>query len=320
MKRVGLLVLLITGWMAVAGEAFAGENGAPAGPAVEVEGELNDEGYRFAERVSYNEEDERMGGNVPDPPLYRWRHQYVPFVAIDPINNITYCPEGQYHLIAWRVLTAAGSAALGFAEGAIMLFWDVDDAGNRVPGSENLPLPGGPDSEDVWFVHVCVGPSTPAVEDAIAGLIPDPEPGLSPEPGFGGVTGFETWAWYEQNAAFGARPDIDNIRLVVRDPRWGIPYTVDAHLWAYRFEWDFGDGTPSVVLSRPGTPEALPLSAAVVHTYETKGSWSVTLSVTWTGEYTYTGYTGIEVVGPTDRTTSETYDVKEVVTRSVENP
>lgn len=322
MRRAAVLFFLALAWLALpATPAHAGENGAPSGPAVETEGELNEQGYRFVERIAYNEEGERMGSNTPEPEIYRWRSAYAPFTAIDPINGITYCPDGQYHLIAWRVLTAYGAAVTGFTEGTTIIFWENDLlTGVRIPGTENLIADGGVDSNHVWFVHVCVGPGTPAVEDAISGLIPEPIPGLSPEPGFGGVTGFETWAWYEQDPSYGPDPNIDDIELVVRDPRWGIPYTVDAHLWAYEFEWSFGDGTPPMTVTRPGHDEALPFSAAAVHTFETKGSWFVSLRVSWTGEYTYTGYTGTEVVGPTDRSVVAGYAVKEVVTRSVPDP
>jgi hypothetical protein len=288
---------------------------------VEVEGELNDEGYELFEKISYNEEDFKMSGTVPDPEIYEWRHAPFPVTAFDPINNILYCPDGQLHLMAWRELTPFGAGVWGLSEGTTILFWEVNRAtGERVPNTENTPADGGPESIDVWYVHVCVGPSTPSVEAAISGLIPEPRVGLSPEPGFGGITGFETWGWYEQDAAFGPIPDKDDITLTVLDPRWGIPYTVNAHIWAYEYTWDFGDGTPPVVVTRYGTDANLPYSAAATHTYETKGEWPVSLQVTWAGQYTYTGYTGVEVLSPTDRIALADYTVKEVVTRTVANP
>lgn len=42
--------------------------------------------------------------------------------------------------------------------------------------------------------------------------------------------------------------------------------------------------------------------------------------MTWTGEYTYTRYAGVEVLTPSDRVAIADYPVQEVVTRTVANP
>lgn len=321
MRRLLLFSGMVCAFLAVAAPAMAAGDSAPSGPAVAVEGSLDGTGWSFAATIAYNEEDDISGGNPAPPPTFVWRYGPFATTAIDPVNNVLYCPPGQYHLYAWRELNPLGAAIWGLPEGTIIPFWLTEFlTGVRIPGTENIPIAGGLDSNDRWYVHVCVGPSTPSVEDAIDGLIPEPLVTLNPRPGFGGITGFETWGWYEQDSAFGPDPDFIVDDLSIRDPRWGLLYGVVAHLWAYEFVWDFGDGTAPLVVTRPGGSDTLPLSAAVTHTYETKGTWPVTLTVTWTGDYTYTGYTGTEVVGPTDRIGIADYPVQEVVTRTVPNP
>ncbi len=58
---------------------------------------------------------------------------------------------------------------------------------------------------------------------------------------------------------------------------------VTAHPVKYR--WDMGDGD-LMVGSSPGTQQA----PSVTYTYQTKGKYVVSLTVTWAGTYSFTGY------------------------------
>ena len=298
-----------------AGPAWAPIGGEP--DPVVVEGDLNSEGVTLRASIAGIEEANKV--TPIDPPLYKWVYELFTTPTVGP-GGSPICDEGQRHYIAWREVTAAGVPLLGGDIGDVILFWEGGPGTPRIPGTENIPANGGVQLYDTWFVHVCVGPGTPGVEDAIQSAIPEPLAGLDPEPGFGGITGLETFAWYEQDESFGPVPDIDNITLTVRDPRYGIPYTVNAHVWATKFVWDFGDGTPPVIVSVAGSEQDLPFSAAATHVFETKDTYPVSLSVTWVGTYTYTGYTGTEVLNPTERIVAADYLVQEVVTRTVSQP
>lgn len=150
-------------------------------------------------------------------------------------------------------------------------------------------------------------PTESATERAqIWDSIPLPEPawGLNPAPN--GLTGLPTWLW---------------------DPRGGAPVTATVDLGGFtatatarpvRYEWKMwtaSDGPnsnppPVVVATVPGT-EAEP---AATYTYETKGDFSVTQTVTWAGTYTFTGPGVNDVVDLGTTTTSAfmTYHVVEV--------
>ncbi|HEY3544821.1 MAG TPA: PKD domain-containing protein [Propionicimonas sp.] len=79
----------------------------------------------------------------------------------------------------------------------------------------------------------------------------------------------------------------------------GVPVTVRAT--PVSFAWDFGDGSNPLVTTDPGAPYP---HQTVTHTYVTAGSYSVSLSTTWRGEFQVNGQgPWLPVVG-TARTTS----------------
>jgi hypothetical protein len=110
-----------------------------------------------------------------------------------------------------------------------------------------------------------------------------PKPVLRLSPGQGGLTGFETWYWYSGAAnvsvGFGARG-----------------FAVAAEAAATGFRWSTGDGT-LLTSSGPGSAE----TPAASHVYRTKNAgYPVSLSMVWTGRYTWSGFgdSGSGPLGP----------------------
>lgn len=149
----------------------------------------------------------------------------------------------------------------------------------------------------------CPGPGDTVVAAALIPVaaeifrlvpIPSPKIGLNPEER--GLTGLATWGWYEG-------PKTIAVTVYMR----GYRVTAVAHPEGY--QWTFGDGSIATTAS-PGSPS----SPAVKHVYQTKGEFSVALSVTWSGTYTFTGH-GIAGGGPLGSVSlsgSDPYPVVEV--------
>ena len=112
-----------------------------------------------------------------------------------------------------------------------------------------------------------------------------------------GVTGFPTWFWYE-----GGTEGV-SLNLGLR----GYSLTVQAK--PYRFTWTTGDGA-SGGSSHPGSPD----KPAFTHTYQTRGDYRLTMTVSWAGTYSFSGY-GISQTGSLGSVTveaSRAYHVYEV--------
>lgn len=127
-------------------------------------------------------------------------------------------------------------------------------------------------------------------------LEPIPAPGIGLNPGDKGLTGLETWGWYEG-------PQTVTVTVFLR----GYEVTAVAHPTGY--QWSFGDGATESIAS-PGSPS----SPAVKHMYQTKGTYSVTLTATWSGSYTFTGdgVSGGGLLGSVSIRNSVSYPVEEV--------
>jgi len=126
--------------------------------------------------------------------------------------------------------------------------------------------------------------------------IPRPQVRLSP--GLRGLTGLETWYWYpggsNVSVGFGAR---------------GFAITASAR--ATGFRWSTGDG--AVLTSGRAGSDTAP---AARHVYRTKSAgYPVTLSMVWTGRYTWSGFgdSGSGPLGPVTVTGgTQPYPVAEV--------
>jgi hypothetical protein len=128
-----------------------------------------------------------------------------------------------------------------------------------------------------------------------------PKPVVRLSPGQAGLTGLETWYWYSGGSnvsvGFGAGG-----------------FAITAQATATDFRWSTGDG---VVLrsSKPGRPGA----PAASHVYRTKNAgYPVSLSMIWTGRYTWSGFgdSGSGPLGPVT-VTGETHPYPVAEVRSV---
>jgi len=93
-----------------------------------------------------------------------------------------------------------------------------------------------------------------------------------------GLTGLDTWLWYDGGT------EIPPFTLTVDDPGSGIRLEVEAWARLETFTWDMGDGTV-VTAAIPGSDAVLPRSAAATHRYERKGDYTITFTAAWNGTY-----------------------------------
>jgi PKD repeat protein len=86
-------------------------------------------------------------------------------------------------------------------------------------------------------------------------------------------------------------------------------YTVVATAIPLEYEWNFGDGSGATTFV-PGTTS----EPAVVHTYRDKATYTITLSVVYSGSFSYVGPAGPQVVqlGQYWAPASTSYEVQEV--------
>lgn len=109
--------------------------------------------------------------------------------------------------------------------------------------------------------------------------LPQPDWGMNPE--FQGLTGLETWLWDPNgDAPVSAAVTLD-----------GFTYQVSARpvRWEWRM-WERGDTpnrnpSPLVVATQAGTEQ----DPAGKYMYETRGDYTMTLTVYWAGTSTFTG-------------------------------
>lgn len=136
--------------------------------------------------------------------------------------------------------------------------------------------------------------------------VPLPVPSWGISPAINGMTGLPTWLW----DANGGEPVTASVAL------GGFTATTTAK--PVRYEWRMWDGADAanrnpgqaVVSAVPGS-ESKPAGS---YTYETKGDFTVTQTITWTGTSTFTGPGVDQVVDLGTTTTSATriYHVIEV--------
>jgi hypothetical protein len=143
-------------------------------------------------------------------------------------------------------------------------------------------------------------PGAPTIEE-IWRAVALPAPQVATDPATRGITGLETRLWIDTAPTATVSATLD-----------GYTITGTATIVVYRV--DPGDAPP-VTAAHPGTPD----TPALRHTYETKGTYTLTATTTWRAEATMTG-PGIDVPQPVDLgvaslTTTRTYRVNEVIAR-----
>lgn len=114
-------------------------------------------------------------------------------------------------------------------------------------------------------------PTAAQVRDAVG--IPDPTIATNPQAKT--LAGLRTDYWY-------TGPTERTVTVELN----GFTVTATARATSYR--WQFGDGAEKTT-NVPGTPE----QPAATHAYQHRGTKTITLTVTWTGSFTFTGPGGI---------------------------
>jgi hypothetical protein len=151
-----------------------------------------------------------------------------------------------------------------------------------VPEGEPVPtIPPVPTIGEIWRA---------ALRD-----IPGPRAGINPRPT--GLTGLETWLWYEGPQELAVSASIG-------------PWTVTGTAHITEVTFDMGDGEP-VTATTPGS-EAEPAARFV---YEIKGTYDIEVTARWTAELVLTG-PGLAgrptPIGSAVLRSSERYPVQEV--------
>lgn len=230
------------------------------------------------------------GGQEPST---RWvRHYYGEAPDVLVIDGPGYgtnapypCPEGARAYTDTLVDVESG-AVLATASGCE----EAATTGPAAPTTGDEPAPLPPRPEEIWSV------------------VPVPTPGFGINPGIRGLTGLDSYLWDSQgNAPVVATATIRGYTTTAT--------AVPTH-WEWRM-WEEGDTPnvnpyPVVSASFPGTREA----PAATYMYETVGDYTLTMSVTWSGTYSFTAPGGgppqTVDLGTTTRSSSRDYHVIEI--------
>lgn len=116
-------------------------------------------------------------------------------------------------------------------------------------------------------------PTMDEITEVAKGAVIAPAVGVSP-PG-DGLTGLETWLWYQGQREVTVTEDVRG-------------YQVVATMAPVTFLWETGDARSGHLLSstQPGSAGA----AAATWVYETKGAYRVFVQAVWDGTWTFTGW------------------------------
>lgn len=229
-------------------------------------------------------------GGTQAPPPVAWARHYLGD-ASDPgygVNSPIVCQSSTGQKFAGRPYEDVGTDR---ATGQVVA---------RQTGCEN---PAAPTQPGTGATNAPPPPAPPTPAEIWA-HVPLPTPVLALNPSINGLTGLPTWLW---------------------DPNGGAPvngtvnlrgYTATATASPIHWEWRMwrpGDTpnvnpSPIVVADRSGT-EARP---AGTYMYETRGDYTVTLTVTWAGTYTYAGNgvgPAVNNLGSDTKTSTQAYHV-----------
>jgi PKD domain len=120
-------------------------------------------------------------------------------------------------------------------------------------------------------------PPLPPAPAEVADFTPFPPETIRTSPCGGGVTGLATWFW--ATVGTGPVPPISATSSIR-----GYAVLVTAHPVAY--VWNMGDGdVVDGTIAGTGTAQG----ASATYTYQTKGAYTVSLEVRWSGTYTFSG-------------------------------
>jgi hypothetical protein len=151
-------------------------------------------------------------------------------------------------------------------------------------------------------------PSAVNIRDAVSRQLPLPVLAINPH--VEGLTGLDTWLWYEDDGASALMPINVNgqTRPGLQVTATAGPFSITAEAWIIEYRWDMGDGG-RYASNSPGSED----HPAATHLYEVKGNYTVQVETVWTGTYTWTasGTTGSGDLGSVVRRSEHPYTVVE---------
>lgn len=159
-------------------------------------------------------------------------------------------------------------------EGFDVTLWDRQTQ-LPVPGSESRVVCSGTGGA------VALPPEPPSAEE-VWDRVPIPEGRMGINPAGDGLTGLDTWLWYEGDAGPVQLPPIE-----IRG------YSVTAIAKPAVFTWKMADDPASQYSSPVPGSQAHP---AAVHVYQTKRDYNTVMEVAWEGSYSFSGF-GIALAG-----------------------
>lgn len=209
--------------------------------------------------------------------------------AYDPLDSV--CegdpPRPQYlQLLVWVTGSRAGQLV------------HQSDLGGMAPGDA---VPGGPAGAVFaadGYVYQWVCASIDAADDVWEEAVRQMQPvALHKNPDTGGITGLETWVWYDGD------PTVDPFQLAWTDPATGVVWTLEAWAWISAYEWSFGDDS-SITSAAPAFADALAAAGsesdpAGTHVYRSTSTeaghedgYPFTFDATWVGEWRWSADAG----------------------------
>ena len=231
--------------------------------------------------------------SAPPAPVFVWLNLLVPCDAAGSAG--------------WTSLSDLQSAI--FDINAVLAAAPPAEPGVLWVGELIDPATGGTNSGFLSCVGAGGPPPLPPplpTADEIWGAALTYEPEVNLDPYVRGLTGLETYMWYEG-------PTADVVTLTLNG------YTVTATIRTDGFDWDMGgpdrDGRTDHHADAPGSADA----PAATHTYATPATVTVVHEITWVGTSTVTGPGippgGVTVgLGTAVLATARDYDVIEVRT------
>lgn len=190
------------------------------------------------------------------------------------------CPPGPGTTFGWVHVRRGRARGSGAVVSEEIVCIPLDPGGGPAPAAP--PAPPAPTIDEIWR------------------RVALPVPRLGTDPAARGVTGLETRLWVESPPGATVAVGLDG---------WTVTGT--ATVVGYRAGTGDGPAATAAVPGSPGTP-------TVRHTYETKGTYTLTAATTWHAQVTITGPTGATQpvdIGSAVLTLTRPYPVHEVVTR-----
>jgi hypothetical protein len=139
---------------------------------------------------------------------------------------------------------------------------------------------------------------TRALANTVIEQIPVDLAAINARPVGSAITGIPSYFWVEGYDGAPITGSVSN-----------GPVTVDVSVTLGSVTWDWGDGTPA---EQTGLGEAWPARSSVRHTYSTKGTYVVTVTIVLPAQFTVNGAGAPTALEPVIRTATIPYVVDEV--------